>query len=110
MAGGCGIGAVGDVDDGHAEMRAVGRAECGAMVSTDRTILVAVASAVADTARALAVLKLGGLPVGAVALALTNQLQIAIEALEAGRAQIRWDLTLQGGFRFIAGTADGLRY
>jgi len=46
---------------------------------------------------------LGRLPVRAVALALGEEFEIAVEPLEARRAQRSGYLSLQGGFRMIAG-------
>jgi hypothetical protein len=52
---------------------------------------------------------LGRLPVRTVASALRDQLQIAIESMEAGRPQRRGDLALQRGFGMIVGAACRLR-
>ena len=51
-------------------------------------------------------LQLGGLPVGAFALHLAEQLQVAVEALEAGGTQRRRHLALQTPFRDVAAAAD----
>src|SRR4029077_16832410 len=51
----------------------------------------------------------GRLPVGAIAPALADQLQVAVEALKARRAQRRRHLALQPGLRVIVGAARGFR-
>ena len=56
--------------------------------------------------RALAELR--RLPVCAVASALTDQLEIAVESGEAGRSSRRRHLSLQLGLRMIVGTAGRL--
>ena len=52
-----------------------------------------------------AVFELRGLPVGAVASNLTDEVQIAVEPVEPARAQRRRNLPLQAGFRVIVRTA-----
>jgi hypothetical protein len=54
--------------------------------------------------------ELGRLPVRAIALGLADELEIAIESLEAGGAQRRGNLALQGGFGMIVGTAGCFGY
>src|SRR2546425_7078571 len=66
--------------------------------------------AVISADAAVPVPELGRLPVRAIAFALPDELEIAIESLEAGGAQRRGHLALQAGFGMIVGTARCLRY
>src|SRR6266849_4132533 len=52
----------------------------------------------------------GRLPVGAIAPALADQLQVAVEALKAAGTQCRRHLTLQRGLGVIVGAAGGFGY
>src|ERR1700730_7007735 len=85
------VGGVGEVDDGDTNIRSIGRRERGTVISASVT---------------RPVLELGRLPVRTVAPALAHELQIAVEAMEAGCPQIRRYLPLQCGFRVIAGPTD----
>src|SRR3989441_12163653 len=89
-----------DVDHRYAEVcRIAGRRAAG---RRGRAVIGANAS--------VPVPELGRLPVRAIAFALPDELEIAIESLEAGGAQRRGHLALQARFGMIVGTARGLRY
>ena len=83
----------GDVDHGRTQVGPVCRAERRAVVGADVVVLVP---------------KLGRLPVGAIAPALAHQLKVAVETLEAGRAQSRRHLALQACLGVIVLAARGL--
>src|SRR6266704_2016363 len=84
-----------DVDDWGANMSPAGSSERCAMVCT----------------RAVgAFFELCGLPIGTIALNLADELQIAVEAFEAGCAQRRRHLSLQTGLGVIVGPTHGFRY
>src|SRR3989442_3097528 len=76
-------------------MGSIGRGERGSVIGANASVPVP---------------EFGRLPVGAITLALADELQIAIESLEAGGAQRRGHLALQARFGMIVGTARCLRY
>src|SRR3989442_13036062 len=84
-----------DVNHGHAQVRSIERGERSAVIGTNA---------------ALAIPELGRLPVRSIAFALPDELEVAIESLEAGSAQRRGHLALQARFGMIVGTARCLRY
>ena len=86
---------VGDINDRHTYVRSVGRSKRGTVVTTDVT---------------RTVLELGRLPVRAVALALADELQVAVEPVKSCRPQVRRHLPLQRGLGVIAGAAHGSGY
>src|SRR6185312_13639765 len=89
----------------------------GAVIAADPCVLVAafvtivvIVVAVATIVALDLLLELRGLPVGAVAAILPDQLQVAVEALEARDAQRDRNLALQRAFRPIVRPAFRLRH
>ena len=89
------VSRIGEINDRYTHMRSVGRGECGAVIAARV---------------AYAVLELGRLPVRAVALALADKLQVAVEPVKSCRPQVRRHLPLQRGLGVIAGAAHGSGY
>src|SRR5258708_6853607 len=71
------------------------------------TVIILVITIVAIVVAAHALLELRGLPVRAVAFALAEELEVAVEALEAGGAQCRRHLALQSDLGIVMRTAHG---
>src|SRR2546426_7609793 len=71
-------------------------------------VSIVVVVVIAITTRAL--LELRGLPVSAITPALTEELEVAVEALEPGRAHSRRQLPLQSSFWVVIGSADCFRH
>src|SRR5229473_1298864 len=70
-------------------------------------LVILVITIVAIVVAAHALLELRGLPVRAVAFALAEELEVAVEALEAGCAQCRRHLALQSDLGIVMRAAHG---
>ena len=90
-------------------MRAAKRREGGAMVGASVIDSISITSSVLVSAELVSLFaELVRLPVRAIAAHLSDQLEIAVEALEATSAQRRRDLALQGRLGVIAPAARRL--